>query len=59
MARSGILAARLAEEGFSGPAEVFEGRKGLFNGYAGPDQYTTEWLCADAASKPSSTQGHS
>ena len=58
MARSGILAARLAEEGFSGPAEVFEGRKGLFNGYAGPDQYTTEWLCADAASKPSSTQGH-
>jgi 2-methylcitrate dehydratase PrpD len=40
MARSAILAARLAQAGFSGPAEVFEGRKGLFNAYAGPGRYT-------------------
>jgi len=40
MARSAILAARLAQFGFSGPAEVFEGRKGLFNAYAGPGYYS-------------------
>jgi 2-methylcitrate dehydratase PrpD len=47
MARSAILAARLAQFGFSGPAEVFEGRKGLFNAYAGPGHYSVASL-ADA-----------
>jgi 2-methylcitrate dehydratase PrpD len=48
IARSAILAARLAQFGFSGPAEVFEGRKGLFNAYAGPGHYSVAPL-ADAA----------
>jgi 2-methylcitrate dehydratase PrpD len=48
MARSAILAARLAETGFSGAAEVFEGRKGLFNAYAGPGNYTLAPLVGEA-----------
>jgi len=49
MARSAILAAKLAEFGFSGPDEVFEGRKGLFNAYAGSGNYTLEALFSDDA----------
>src|SRR5438132_7841359 len=37
-ARSGVRAARLAQEGFVGPRTVFEGVHGLFNGFA----HTTE-----------------
>jgi 2-methylcitrate dehydratase PrpD len=47
MARSAILAARLAQAGFSGPAEVFEGRKGLFNAYAGIGGYSLASLFND------------
>jgi len=35
-AHSGVLAARLAESGFTGPATVFEGRHGFLHAYA-PD----------------------
>ena len=33
-AQSGILAARLAQEGFTGPATIFEGEGGFFNAYS-------------------------
>jgi len=33
-AHSGLLAARLAREGFTGPATIFEGRGGFFNAFA-------------------------
>jgi 2-methylcitrate dehydratase PrpD len=33
-AQSGILAARLAQEGFTGPATIFEGDGGFFNAYS-------------------------
>jgi 2-methylcitrate dehydratase PrpD len=49
IARSAILAAKLAQFGFSGPEEVFEGRKGLFNAYAGSGNYTVEALFSDEA----------
>ena len=52
MARSAILAARLAERGFSGPAEVFEGRKGLFNAYAGPGAYGLAPLMEERGQAP-------
>ena len=33
-AHSGVLAARLAREGFTGPATIFEGRGGFFNAFS-------------------------
>jgi 2-methylcitrate dehydratase PrpD len=59
MARSAILAVRLAQAGFSGPAEVFEGRKGLFNAYAGAGNYSLASLFSDAESELSHAQEHS
>ncbi len=35
-ARQGVFAARLAKEGLTGPNEIFEGPKGLFNMVTGP-----------------------
>jgi 2-methylcitrate dehydratase PrpD len=48
IARSAVLAARLAQSGFSGPPEVFEGQKGLFAAYAEPSSYDVEALGSTA-----------
>ncbi|HUN46630.1 MAG TPA: MmgE/PrpD family protein [Stellaceae bacterium] len=60
-AQSGIRAALLARSGFVGPASVFEGTHGLFNGFAHTatgdygkllDGFGTEWVAATIAFKP-------
>ena len=60
-AQSGIRAALLARGGFVGPASVFEGTHGLFNGFAHTaqgdygkllDGFGTEWVAASIAFKP-------
>lgn len=38
-AYSGILAALLAEKGYTGPHRIVEGKYGLYNSYLGPDQF--------------------
>lgn len=43
--RNGILAAELAQKGFTGPISVFEGKHGFFNSYCGKGNYDlTNWL---------------
>ncbi|WP_028309292.1 MmgE/PrpD family protein [Desulfitibacter alkalitolerans] len=43
--RNGILAAELAEKGFTGPLSVFEGKHGFFNSYCGKGSYNLDsWL---------------
>jgi len=60
-AHSGIVASYLAEEGFTGPATVFEGRYGLFNTHLGASDYSMEritrdlgsnWECVKTSFKP-------
>jgi 2-methylcitrate dehydratase PrpD len=60
-AHSGIVASTLAEEGFVGPATVFEGDNGLFKSHLGrvPDRGSlhlddlgTRWMSAELALKP-------
>ncbi|HUA51294.1 MAG TPA: MmgE/PrpD family protein, partial [Candidatus Sulfotelmatobacter sp.] len=60
-AHSGITAAYLAAEGFSGPATVLEGRFGLFATHLGPDSYAMDrvtdglgrdWECVRTSFKP-------
>ena len=60
-AHSGITAAYLAAEGFSGPATVLEGRFGLFATHLGPDSYAMDrvtsglgrdWECVKTSFKP-------
>jgi len=46
-AQSGIRAARLAKEGFTGPRTVFEGTHGLFFGFAHDSNALYEKLTAD------------
>jgi 2-methylcitrate dehydratase PrpD len=41
-AHGGILAARLAQRGFTGPAQVLEGRFGLYNAMVGPGEWDTQ-----------------
>ena len=43
--RNGILAAELAQKGFTGPISVFEGKHGFFNSYCGKGNYDlSNWL---------------
>jgi 2-methylcitrate dehydratase PrpD len=43
--RNGILAAELAQRGFTGPISVFEGKHGFFNSYCGEGNYNLlNWL---------------
>jgi 2-methylcitrate dehydratase PrpD len=60
-AHAGIIAAYLAQDGFTGPATVFEGRDGLFNSHIGssdpPFGRMTEglgqaWTCLHTSFKP-------
>jgi 2-methylcitrate dehydratase PrpD len=60
-AQAGYRAARMAQEGFTGPRTLFEGEHGFFHAFAnsdgcdfGPmlDGAGTVWLCADIAFKP-------
>ena len=60
-AHAGITAAYLAEEGFTGPATVFEGRDGLYNAYVGNgdrpferliDGLGADWTCLQTSFKP-------
>jgi 2-methylcitrate dehydratase PrpD len=60
-AQSGYRAIRLAMAGFQGPRTVFEGRHGLFHGFANTldgdfesmlDGYAEEWLWQSIAFKP-------
>ncbi|WP_207840074.1 MmgE/PrpD family protein [Williamsia soli] len=60
-AHSGIVASTLAEEGFIGPASVFEGDNGLFMSHLGrvPDRTAlhlddlgSHWMSAELALKP-------
>ncbi|MGH7855159.1 MAG: MmgE/PrpD family protein [Candidatus Binatia bacterium] len=43
-AHGGVVATMLAKEGFRGPAKVFEGTHGFFNGFGGKDDYRFEKL---------------
>ena len=43
-AHGGIIACLLAQEGFRGPAKVFEGTHGFFNGFGGKNDYRFEKL---------------
>ncbi|MGZ6852574.1 MAG: MmgE/PrpD family protein [Mycobacteriaceae bacterium] len=58
---SGIIASTLAEEGFIGPASVFEGDNGLYRSHLGRvptrealhlDDLGTRWMSAEIALKP-------
>lgn len=57
---AGIVAAYLAEDGFTGPSTVFEGRDGLYNSHVGSDYPVDrmieglgdEWACLDTSFKP-------
>lgn len=60
-AHSGIVAAYLAAEAFTGPATVFEGRFGLFATHLGPGSYAMDritaglgqqWECVKTSFKP-------
>jgi len=60
-AQAGYRAARMAQEGFTGPRTLFEGEHGFFHAFAnsdgcdfGPmlDGAGKVWLCADIAFKP-------
>ncbi|ETW99432.1 MAG: hypothetical protein ETSY1_15055 [Candidatus Entotheonella factor] len=60
-AHAGIIAAYLAQDGFTGPATVFEGRDGLYNSHVGhgdhpADRMTEglghEWTCLHTSFKP-------
>jgi 2-methylcitrate dehydratase PrpD len=60
-AHAGIIAAYLAQEGFTGPATVFEGRDGLYNSHIGPGDHALdrmieglgdEWTCRHTSFKP-------
>lgn len=46
-AQSGILAARLAQEGFTGPATIFEGAGGFFNAFSYGETMDVEALTRD------------
>jgi 2-methylcitrate dehydratase PrpD len=41
-AHGGVVACLLAQEGFRGPAKVFEGTHGFFNGFGGKNEYRYE-----------------
>ena len=43
-AHGGVIATMLAKEGFRGPAKVFEGTHGFFNGFGGKNEYQYEKL---------------
>lgn len=43
-AHGGIIACLLAQEGFRGPAQVFEGTHGFFHGFGGKNEYRYEKL---------------
>lgn len=43
-AHGGVIATLLAQEGFRGPATVFEGQHGFFRSFGGPDDYRFEKL---------------
>ena len=43
-AHGGVIATMLAKEGFRGPAKVFEGTHGFFNGFGGKNDYRFEKL---------------
>jgi len=43
-AHGGVIACLLAQEGFRGPAQVFEGTHGFFNGFGGKSDYRFEKL---------------
>lgn len=45
-ARSGLLAAMLARNGFTGPETVFEGRDGFLRAYSDGDRFDAKWLCS-------------
>jgi 2-methylcitrate dehydratase PrpD len=60
-AHSGMIAAYLAADGFSGPATVLEGRFGLFATHLGPGTYSMDrlthqlgedWTCVRTSFKP-------
>ena len=60
-AHAGIIAAYLAQEGFTGPATVFEGRDGLYNSHIGRGDHAVdrmieglgdEWTCRHTSFKP-------
>lgn len=60
-AHSGMIAAYLAADGFTGPATVFEGRFGLFATHLGPGSYPMDrvtrglgedWTCVRTSFKP-------
>ena len=60
-AQSGLAAALLARAGFAGPRTVFEGRHGLFNGFAGgaegdyaalTEGFGRRWVAETLAFKP-------
>lgn len=48
--RSGVIAAYLAAEGFTGPHTVFEGKAGFYHAYAGEGHYRLERMLADLGS---------
>ena len=43
-AHGGMIATLLAQEGFCGPAKVFEGTHGFYHAFGGPNQYRFEKL---------------
>jgi 2-methylcitrate dehydratase PrpD len=60
-AQAGYHAARMAQEGFTGPRTLFDGEHGFFHAFANSDDCDfsamlegagREWLCADIAFKP-------
>lgn len=60
-AHAGIIAAYLAQDGFTGPATVFEGRDGLFNSHIGNGDHAfsrmteglgQDWTCPHTSFKP-------
>jgi len=46
-AHSGVLAARLAREGFTGPATIFEGEGGFFNAFSFGEQIDPDCMTRD------------
>jgi 2-methylcitrate dehydratase PrpD len=61
-AHSGIIAAYLAQEGFTGPEDILEGKYGFLHGYSGDahPEYVTErlgeyWEVCETAIKPHAT----
>ena len=50
-AMCGIIAARMAQKGFNGPSDIYEGVDGVMHAYSYKDHYDTSWITRELGSR--------